>query len=180
MQKNLNVCKYRNGDDIPQVQDRTQWANLKTGAWCYYENNTSNGPVYGKLYNWYAVNDPRGLAPTGYHIPTDAEWTTLIKFLGGEILAGGKMKVTGTSLWISPNTDATNSSSFTGIPGGIRKFDGGFEGMGERGSWWSATEQDSATNTSNAFYNSLYNFTGAANRSYFFKPLGFSIRCVRD
>ena len=92
--KNLNVTKYRNGDAIPQVQDKNAWAKLKTGAWCYYENNTANGTTYGKLYNWFAVNDTRGLAPKGYHIPTDAEWTILTDYLGGDTIAGTKMKST--------------------------------------------------------------------------------------
>jgi uncharacterized protein (TIGR02145 family) len=97
--KNLEVETYRNGEVIPQVQDANAWANLKTGAWCYYENNTANGTTYGKLYNWYAVNDPRGLAPQGYHIPSDAEWTILTDYLGGESVAGKKMK--STSGWSS-------------------------------------------------------------------------------
>ena len=84
MLKNLDVSKYRNGDDIPQVTDATTWANLTTGAWCYYENNTANGTVYGKLYNWFAVNDPRGLAPSGWHIPSQAEWVTLQNCLGND------------------------------------------------------------------------------------------------
>ncbi|MBL0014028.1 MAG: fibrobacter succinogenes major paralogous domain-containing protein [Flavobacterium sp.] len=96
MTKNLNVSRYRNGDPIPQVANSAQWANLNTGAWCYYANSTANGPIYGKLYNWYAVNDSRGLAPEGWHIPSDAEWTTLVSFLGFPDVAGGKMKTTGT------------------------------------------------------------------------------------
>ena len=90
MKSNLNVSKYRNGDDIPQVTDATQWANLTTGAWCYFQNNTTNGTIYGKLYNWYAVNDPRGLAPNGWHIPSKDEWAVLRNCLGGENLAGGR------------------------------------------------------------------------------------------
>ena len=97
-QTNLNVSHYRNGDIIPQVTDPTAWANLTTGPWCYYNNDPANGAIYGKLYNWYAVNDPRGLAPIDYHIPTDAEWTIIIDYFGGENIAGGKMKSTGTSL----------------------------------------------------------------------------------
>ena len=92
MTKNLNTSQYKNGDPIPQVQDQTQWQNLTTGAWCYYENNTANGRIYGKLYNWYAVNDSRGLAPEGWHIPTIGEFNTLSEFLGGVNVAGGKMK----------------------------------------------------------------------------------------
>jgi uncharacterized protein (TIGR02145 family) len=108
MKSNLMVSKYRNGDVIPQVSDPTQWANLTTGAWCYYTNDTANGPIYGKLYNWYAVIDSRGLAPIGWHVPSDLEFTTLSNCLGGEPIAGGKMKA--TNLWDSPNTGANNSS----------------------------------------------------------------------
>ena len=136
--KNLDVATYRNGDAIPQVQDIAAWANLNTGAWCYYENTTT----YGKLYNWYAVNDPRGLAPIGFHIPSEAEWTRLIEYLGGDYIAGGKMKESGTSHWISPNTDATNSSGFTGLPGGYRNNNGTFGGIGAYGYWWSSSEID--------------------------------------
>ena len=89
MKSNLNVSHYRNGDVIPQITDSSQWANLTTGAWCYYKNDDANGPVYGKMYNWYAVNDPRGLAPVGYHIPNNLEWSNLTTFLGGESIAGG-------------------------------------------------------------------------------------------
>jgi uncharacterized protein (TIGR02145 family) len=115
-QSNLNVSRYRNGDIIPQVTNYTQWENLTTGAWCYYANNTANGVVYGKLYNWYAVSDPRGLAPQGWHVPSDAEWRTLTTYLG-EDSAGGKMK--SITLWGSFNTGATSSSGFSGFPGGI-------------------------------------------------------------
>jgi uncharacterized protein (TIGR02145 family) len=100
--KNLNVSKYRNGDEIPQVQDASEWAALTTGAWCYYENKEENGTTYGKLYNWYAVNDPRGLAPEGFHIPSDEEWNDLIENLGGENVAGGKMKEKGKVHWDEP------------------------------------------------------------------------------
>ncbi|MGV9003096.1 FISUMP domain-containing protein [Flavobacterium sp.] len=145
-QTNLNVSKYRNGDTIPQVTNQSTWANLTTGAWCYYQNNTANGATYGKLYNWYAVNDPRGLAPAGYHIPSDAERITLTTFLGGESIAGGKMK--STTGWNSPNTAATNSSGFTGLPGGCRNDYGSFYFIGETGYWWSSSEDD-ATNAWN-------------------------------
>jgi uncharacterized protein (TIGR02145 family) len=175
--KNLDVATYRNGDPIPQVTDIAQWPNLTTGAWCYYENNTANGPVYGKLYNWYAVNDPRGLAPLGYHIPTDTEWTTLTTFLGGETIAGGKMKTTGTSVWFSPNTDATNSSGFTGLPAGYRHDDGPFSLIaGYGGSWWSPSEDG----TTDAWYRHLSHYDGGAFRGSTNKNYGFSVRCLRD
>ncbi len=140
MTKNLNVARYRNGDPIPQVTNPKQWANLTTGAWCYYQNNSANGIVYGKLYNWYAVNDPRGLAPQGYHLPSEAEWTVLTDFLGGIFIAGGHLKA--TTLWSSPNVGATNNSFFTALPGGCRNSDGTFFYLGGVGFWWSATAYD--------------------------------------
>jgi len=171
--KNLDVATYRNGDAIPQVQDIAAWANLNTGAWCYYENNTT----YGKLYNWYAVNDPRGLAPIGFHIPSEAEWTRLIEYLGGDYIAGGKMKESGTSHWISPNTDATNSSGFTGLPGGYRNNNGTFGGIGAYGYWWSSSEID----TYYAWYRKLYyNYGEVSSNANQNKEYGFSVRCLRD
>ena len=140
MDKNLEVETYRNGDVIPQVTDAKEWAALKTGAWCYHSNNKANGVIYGKLYNWYAVNDPRGLAPKGWHIPSKAEWTTITTFLGGENVAGGKMKATGLSLWNSPNFGATNESGFSGLPGDTRYNNiGMFGDIGSFGIWWSDT-----------------------------------------
>ena len=133
MQQNLEVVTYRDGTVIPQVTDATAWAGLTTGAWCYYGNDPSSG--YGKLYNWYAVNDPRGLAPQGWHIPTDAEWTTLSTLLGGTSVAGGKMKTTGITRWNSPNTSATNESGFAGLPGGYRNGSGTFYSVGAFGYW---------------------------------------------
>lgn len=175
--KNLDVTTYRNGDVIPQVTDPTQWATLKTGAWCYYNNDSANGAIYGKLYNWYAVNDPRGLAPTGYHIPSDAEWTTLTTFLGGETVAGGKMKATGTALWSTPNIDATNTSGFTGLPGGFRGNDGwSFVFVGSYGNWWSSSEYD----TSVVWGRYLDYDGGNAGRGNTNKEFGFSVRCLRD
>ena len=173
-QKNLDVVTYRNGDPIPQVQDNTAWVNLTTGAWCYYANNTANGTTYGKLYNWYAVNDPRGLAPNGYHIPIDVEWTILTDYLGGGSIAGDKMKEAGTSHWLSPNTGATNSSGFTGLPGGIRLDDGNFYGIGAYGNWWCSSE----FNTSSAWGRQLNN--GGVFRMALTKDLGFSVRCLKD
>ena len=170
--KNLDVTKYRNGDAIPQVQDKNAWAKLKTGAWCYFENNTANGTTYGKLYNWFAVNDTRGLAPKGYHMPTDAEWTILTDNLGEE--AGTKMK--STSGWDN-NGNGTNTSGFAGLPGGYRNDDGDFSFIGAGGGWWSSSE----SNTSYAWYRSLYNASGDVARYYGVnKQSGFSVRCLRD
>ncbi len=174
--KNLDVSTYRNGDPIPQVQDNTAWTNLTTGAWCYYLNNTANGTNYGKLYNWYAVNDLRGLAPNGYHIPTDAEWTTLTTYLGGSTLAGGKMKEAGSSHWLSPNTGATNSSGFKGLPGGFRYSIGGFSFIGSYGKWWGSSED----NANYAWCRVLYNGLGNVDRNGNDKHYGLSVRCLRD
>ena len=171
--KNLNVGKYRNGDPIPQVQDNTAWTNLTTGAWCYYLNNTANGTSYGKLYNWYAVKDPRGLAPTGYHIPTDAEWTSLTTYLGGETGAGTTMK--STSGWLN-NGNGTNTSGFEGLPGGCRFSFGDFGNIGNRASWWSSSE----ISTVNAWSRSLDNYNGDVNRYYSNPHVGYSVRCIKD
>lgn len=186
--QNLNVSKYSDGTPIPQVQDPTQWANLTTGAWCYYNNTTANGTTYGKLYNWYAVagiydaasaTNPalrKKLAPQGWHIPSDAEWTQLTDCLGGENIAGGKMKSTGTSLWLSPNTAATNESGFTGLPAGYRNSSGTFYSIGGYGYWWSSSEYD----TSNAWDRSLDYNNGDVGRNYDNKKDGVAVRCLRD
>ena len=181
---NLDVTTYRDGTTIPQVTDPTQWSNLTTGAWCYYNNNSSSGTTYGKLYNWYAVagihdadpNTPnKVLAPTGWHLPTDAEWTTLTNTLGGTTVAGGKLKATGTSLWDTPNTDATNSSGFSGLPGG-RNGNGTFSNVGGYGIWWSSSQYGSTY----AWIRFLYYSNGYAYRDYYNKLYGFSVRCLRD
>jgi uncharacterized protein (TIGR02145 family) len=181
----LDVTTYRDGTPIPQVTDPTAWANLTTGAWCYYNNDPANNATYGKLYNWYAVagihdTDPstpnKILAPQGWHVPTDAEWTILTTFLGGESVAGGKMKSTGTSLWLSPNTAATNESGFTGLPGGCRGDVGTFNLIGGYGIWWSSSEY----NTAIAWYRILNYDGGSADRGNYGKLFGWSVRCLRD
>lgn len=184
MLKNLDVSFYRNGDLIPQVTDPTAWDGLTTGAWCYYNNDPANGIVYGKMYNWYAVNDPRGLAPTGWHVPTIAEWTVLSNCLGGELVAGGKMKSIGTiedgtGLWHSPNLNATNSSGFTGLPGTYRFFSGVWGSLGNSGYWWSSSQHTFITNAASncvLFAQSDY----FATSSWSIKGLGLSVRCLRD
>ena len=175
-QKNLDVSKYRNGDVIPQVTDQTAWASLTTGAWCYYQNDSANGILYGRLYNWYAVTDPRGLASVGWHVATDADWTTLTNYLGGDAVAGGKMKETGTTHWTSPNNAADNSSHFTGLPGGYRKSNDWFRVIGLVGYWWTATEQAPTM----ALMRSMSNSDGIVSPSFGVKPDGLSVRCVKD
>ena len=182
MVKNLDVDHYRNGDPIPQVTDPTAWAALTTGAWCYYNNDLANGIVYGKLYNWYAVNDSRGLAPVGWHVPSDAEWTVLencLDLISPTGNVGGKLKEAGTTHWLSPNTDATNSSGFTALPAAYRVTDGQFADIGIISSWWSSTEFLFAGH----FYVStrlLYYGAGNVSNNGTDKEYGFSVRCVRD
>ncbi len=177
MTKNLDVSTYRNGDVIPKVTDAAAWAALTTGAYCYYNNDsTTYAATYGKLYNWYAVNDSRGLAPQGWHVPTDFEWTTLGNCLGGDLVAGGPMKEIGTTHWATPNSGATNLSGFYGLPGGWRSFNGSFAGIGFFGFWWSSTEHDSNF----AWYRALgYNDDNFDPNNYN-KHYGFSVRCLRD
>jgi uncharacterized protein (TIGR02145 family) len=188
--KNLDVTTYRDGTPIPQVTDPTAWANLTTGAWCYYANNSANGPIYGKLYNWYAVtgihddddNTPNKiLAPTGWHVPTDAEWTTLTTYLGGESVAGGKMKSTGNltsgnGLWAGGNTDATNSSGFSGLPGGWCNISGTYTSIGNDGRWWSSSEY----NPADTWGRDLSHGTATVSSYYFNKSYGYSVRCIKD
>ena len=175
--ENLNVDRFRNGDLIPEAKTIQEWeaaGNAKSPAWCYYDNDPNNGAKYGKLYNWYAVNDTRGLAPTGWHVPTDAEWTILSDFLGGENQAGTKMK--STSGW-SASGNGSNSSGFSGLPGGYREFNGYFSYVGYFGNWLSASE----FNVSDAWDRRLYSFHADLYRSSSNnKNLGFSVRCVRD
>jgi len=181
MVENLNVAKYRNGDPIPKVTDDATWCALTTGAYCYYNNDsTAYAAIYGKLYNWYAVIDPRGLAPEGFHIPTDMEWAVLDTCLGGEYVAGGAMKETGTTHWVSPNNEATNLSGFTGLPGGSRDDCGRwglFFDLGSYGSWWSTTEDD----TGGAWYRRLgYWDDNFIRNNYGVKSRGYSVRCLKD
>ena len=177
MTRNLDVDKYRNGDPIPNVTDPAAWAALTTGAYCYYNNDSATyAATYGKLYNFYAVNDPRGLAPEGWHIPTDFEWTTLENCLGGAAVAGGAMKEIGTTHWVTPNTGATNISGFTGLPGGFRNLQGAFFNVGLNGYWRSSTESSTTT----AWYRWLFNNAGNIDRVSTSKKNGFSVRCLRD
>jgi len=173
--ENLKTTKYADGSVIPNVTLDAQWLSLTTGAWCNYENSAGNDAVYGKLYNWHTVSDPRNVCPAGWHVPSDAEWTTLINFLGGDSIAGGKMKT--TTGWQAPNTGATNESGFSGLPGGTRYFlDGSFNTIGNVGTWWSSSE----LNAGNAWYRTLGYSSGNAYRNYYGKRYGLSVRCLRD
>ncbi len=185
---NLNVDHYRNGDSIPEVRDPSIWMSLTTGAWCYYNNDPANGAIYGKLYNWYAVNDSRGLAPQGWHIPSDIEWKTLEMCLGMTQTQadntgwrgtneGGKLKEAGTSHWKSPNTGATNESGFTALPSGWRNDgNGSFYYLGDGTQFWTS----SSYSPNNAWSRYLIYDQAKTFRDYTDKGHGFSVRCIRD
>ena len=176
MSENLNVERFRNGDLIPEAKTAEEWiaaGNAKRPAWCYYDNNPKNGNKYGKLYNWYAVNDKRGLAPAGWHVPRDGEWTILSNYIGGENVAGTNMK--STAGWYN-NGNGTNSRGFSGLPGGDRSENGYFSYDGTTGSWWSASE----FNGSDSFYRALNSHNTNLDWGSVGKDNGFSVRCIKD
>lgn len=173
---NLDVSTYRNGDAIPQVTDPTVWASLTTGAWCHYNNDPANDAIYGKLYNWYAVNDVRGLAPTGYHIPTESESNLLSTYLGGNIVSGGKLKESGTTYWSYPNAGANNSTCFTARPGGFRMSDGSYDQIQNNGSFWTST---SLTSELGKYFILTYD-TVTFYPTFQNKKYGSSVRVIKD
>lgn len=190
MVENLKVTKYNDGAAIPNISLDNAWESLTTGAYCNYDNTESYATKYGRLYNWYAVQTGK-LAPDGWHIPSKEEWSTLIAFLGGEGVAGGKLKAIGSS-WASPNSGATNETGFAGLPGGDRSgrggfaSDGGHYGVGEFGIWWSSTGgingawhylmsyDDSSIESNDSEYEVSH--YGLANNLNF----GKSVRCIKD
>jgi len=160
MKENLKVTKYRNGDPIANVTDGKAWSNLTTGAYCDYSNKPSNGKTYGKLYSYYSIVDSRSLCPTGWHVPSDVEWTTLTTFVGGENVAGDKLKEKG----------------FYSLHGGMRADQGMFMGIDGFSCWGSSTEGDKI----NLWYRTVYDYVGSVMRSKGNKTIGFSIRCLKD
>jgi uncharacterized protein (TIGR02145 family) len=176
MRENLKTTKYRDANFIVNVTDNTAWGQLITGAYCWYSNDITNKTVHGALYNWYTITDSRGLCPTGWHVPTDAEWTTMVTFLGGNT-SGGKLKETGIIHWSSPNTGATNETGFTALPGGSRNYAGAFAtDIGNNGYWWNSTE----SSTTNANSEIMYYYNSNVSSSAPLKGGGYSIRCVKD
>jgi uncharacterized protein (TIGR02145 family) len=186
IKENLNTTKYNDGTAIPNVTDNTAWTVLTTGAYSDYSNNPANSTIYGRLYNWYAVdnnaatklasNSGKNVCPTSWHVPTNTEWTTLTTYLG-EYVAGSKLKETGTTHWTSPNTGATNETGFTALPGGVRgNNDGAYNNIGSNGFWWSSTEYSSAL----AWFSNMSFYFTNVNRNNNNKQYGFSVRCVRD
>lgn len=176
MAENLKVTRYRNGDSIPNVTDPTDWAILSTGAYCDNENNVNNGSIYGHLYNWHAINDSRNMAPLGWHVPSIEEYQNLIDILGGDSVAGGKMKSIGTLYWDSPNTGATNESGFSALPAGARSCAINFRGLGNEAFFWSSTELEG----NRVLYIKMVSDSTWTKRIIAMKEFGISVRCVKD
>lgn len=175
MGTNLDVAHYRNGDLIPEVKNPEGWATLTTGAWCYNDNRQENGKTYGKLYNWYAVTDQRGLAPEGWHVATDSEWTALAELLGGVDKAGGALKA--NRYWKDSRSLSTKESGFDALPAGAKRdTDGKFLLPGEYSRLWSATEISAEA----AWCRSLGYFDAALRKGKASKKTGFSVRCVKN
>jgi uncharacterized protein (TIGR02145 family) len=180
MAENLKTTKCNDGTSIFMVTADAAWAKLTTPGYCWYENNSTTKNTYGAFYNWYAVNTGK-LAPTGWHIPTDAEWTILTDYLGGADVAGGKMKPTGvkeygTGEWRTPNTGATNESGFTAFPTGNRLFNGMFFDVYTTASWWSLSE----SGADSAWYRHLSAYQSSLDRYNIDKNMGFTVRCLKD
>jgi uncharacterized protein (TIGR02145 family) len=185
MVENLKTTKYRDGSPIPNVTDNNEWGNLTTGAQCNYNNNVANGTKYGKLYNWYAVNDSRNIAPTGWHVASDAEWDTLKTYVTANRGTFGSVAkaLASTTDWASSTAagaignDLTknNTTGFTALPGGNRYLNGNYSNVGNYGGWWSSAEDS----TSGAWIRYVYYSNSKMYRSYV-KEGGFSVRCVKD
>lgn len=178
MAENLRTTKYNDGTAIPNITDNSEWGTLKTGGYCNYNNTTSVDTIatYGRLYNWHAVNTGK-LAPAGWHVPTDAEWKTLIDYLGGKDIAGEKLRESGKKHWDdSPYVGGINEYGFTSLPGGSRHWNGTFEYIGSQGYWWSATEY----NADRAWLQNDYFNDTDIYRTYYYKEMGYSVRCVKD
>lgn len=178
MVENLEVTHYKNGDPIDSIYSNSEWSAHTTGAFCDYNNDATNGQIYGKLYNWYAVSDIRKIAPAGWHVATDAEWTHLTDYLGGGTIAGGKLKESGLVHWLTPNEGATNERDFTALPGGYRESSGSFQNLGKNGYWW--TSDITAAFSYLAWYKYMYYDHTYADRWYTNKSVGYSVRCVKD
>jgi uncharacterized protein (TIGR02145 family) len=185
MAENLKTTKYNDGTAIPNITVDATWLAATAGAYSDYSNTPANSTIYGRLYNWYAVdnnattkvasNGGKNVCPTSWHVPTETEWTTLTTYLGGESIAGGKLKETGTTHWLSPNMGATNETGFSALPGGYRYNYGTYIYIGIQGTWWSSTDYSSV-----AWYRYMSSAVTNVYSFSYFKPYGFSVRCVRD
>ncbi|MBN2349087.1 MAG: fibrobacter succinogenes major paralogous domain-containing protein [Bacteroidales bacterium] len=178
MAENLRVTHYRNGDTLPNVTGNTEWNGLTTGAYCNYNNTTDLDTIatYGRLYNWYAAADSRGLAPEGWRVPTIADWTILIEYLGGDTIASNKMKEVGDTHWEDP-FESDNGSGFTALPGGSRYLSEGFDDdIGFYAVWWTSSDY----NSSSAGFLYLYYFSSNVNKGVNYKQNGYSIRLIKE
>jgi uncharacterized protein (TIGR02145 family) len=177
MAENLRTTKFNDNTNIPNVTDKTTWASVSTAGYCWYNNDlTTNKPLYGALYNWYAITSQK-LCPTGWHIPSTSDWKTLTDYFGGESVAGGKLKESGTLHWQSPNTGATNEIGFTSLPGGDRLKDGSFILIGQFGTWW--TSSVDPFQYLPIIRIMTYSTTGATNGGGD-KNAGYSVRCIKN
>ena len=174
MVENLKTTKYNDGVSVPPVTDNTAWGSTSTSGFCWY-NNDATYKNYGAFYNWFAVFTGK-LAPVGWHVPTDAEASILIDFLGGESVAGGKLKETGTTHWQSPNTGATNSSGFTAVASGCRYYNGSFVGFSQSSGFWTSSKYNEA----NAWYRGFAFDNTIVSRSNGPRNYGFIVRCLKD
>jgi uncharacterized protein (TIGR02145 family) len=180
MAKNLDVDQYRDGTSIPTNLTNAEWVVATAGAGADYNNDPAFGAIYGKLYNWYAVSDPRGMCPIGFHIPSAVEWDLLISYLGGASVGGGALKEMGTAHWVSPNNGATNSSGFQALPGGSRyPADGVFANLASNGGvwalWWTTTPENGGGR-----YKGVVGSDPAVYGGNSPKNTGFSVRCLKD
>lgn len=178
MSENLETTSYKDGTAIPEVTENSAWSALTTGGYCWHDNNKGiNIGIFGALYNWYAV-DTGNLCPTEWHVPSDGDWNILSNYLGGNTVAGGKMKGTGVQFWSPPNTGATNESAFNALPNGVRVAGGDYSIIGFNADWWSSTEKDALT----AYPRDLQADNAALNLELNGSPkeFGFAVRCVKD
>jgi uncharacterized protein (TIGR02145 family) len=175
MLENLKTTKYNDGTEIPNVEENEEWELMNSGAYCNYDNLESNCELYGRLYNWYAVNTGK-LAPKEWRVATDSDWKILTDFLGGLEVAGGEIKEVGTIHWDSPNIGATNSSGFTALPGGHRYFDGYFTVINRGAIWWTSTSEDEG----NAWFRSTMHNIIHIRRDVYGYQSGFSVRCIKE
>ncbi|MFM7103980.1 MAG: fibrobacter succinogenes major paralogous domain-containing protein [Flavobacteriales bacterium] len=181
MAENLNTSLYRNGEAIPEIESSVEWSSTQSGAYCHFDNISTNACPYGKLYNWYACVNSRQLCPQGWHIPSDSEWSIVANYLGGSSMAGSAMKslgsvATSNGLWLDSNLEATNNSGFSGIPGGYRSLNGSFTGFGLMGIFWSRNTSDS----DGAYSRGLYATGSSVERADDDRPNGYSVRCIKD
>jgi uncharacterized protein (TIGR02145 family) len=177
MRENLRTHTFRNGDPIPLVDENESWRRMTTAACCHHGNQQFNCDLYGKLYNFYAVEDSGGLCPQGWRIPKEADFNELTQYLGGEEVAGGKLKDVGTACWQTPNMGATNESGFSALPGGQRSVFGIFGNLGNTGTWWTGSNN----NTFTAWALSLFSYSGGSGvyKYYYDKKVGLSVRCIK-